>query len=214
MRPSPRFLVWLACLSACLATAPASARPVGCPASSSAHTGFIITLSNEEAFQVDRIVGDITYLRHLDNRLNTISTEELYRGLFTLVSDGPRGRSIFTYDVDPAALFPLQGAHIYAVGGSMIDSQGRSSRVERTIEIVDGGTRQMEQFHNVYGLCFYNVKRILAATVWPSLGLEFRQEKLWSESLRAVLYLRTEVYQNGVLTRVTEYDGKYIDFLD
>ncbi len=214
MRLSSRFLVWIACLSAGLAAVPASARPIGCPAASSAHAGFIITLTNEEAFQIDRIVGDITYLRHLDNRLNTISSEELYRGLFTLVSDGPRGRSVFTYDLDPAVLFPLQGAGIYAVGGSMIDSRGRTSRVERTIEVVDGGTRQLEQLYNVYGLCFYNVKRILAATVWPSLGLEFRQEKLWSDSLRAVLYLRTEVYQNGVLSRVTEYDGKYIDFLE
>lgn len=193
--------------------APAVAGPIGCPAASSAHVGFTITLTNQEAFRVDRIVDDVTYVRHLDNRLNTISSEEVYRGLFTLVSDGSRGRTIFSYDWDLASLFPLPGGP-FAVGGTMTDSRGHTTRVERIIEVVDGGTKQMEQLSNVYGLCFYNVRRILSVTTWPSLGLEFRQEKLWSESLRTVLYLRTEVFQNGVSTRVTEYDGKYIDFLD
>ncbi len=103
MRFPSRLLAWLACLSAGLAAAtPASARPIGCPAASSAHTGFIITLSNEEAFQVDRIVGDITYLRHLDNRLNTISSEELYRGLFTSSPMGrAAARSLLTMSIRP-----------------------------------------------------------------------------------------------------------------
>ena len=181
-----------------------------CPLGRSAETGYTLHFTNGEAFRVDKIVDDVSYVRHLDNRGNTLNSQELYKGLFTLVTFGGKGRTIYTYDVDPATLFPLSSEGYAEVGGEMIPENGRPSRVYRTWHIGGGSTKYLNSGEDREGLCLYNVRNVAATTVWPDLGLEFRQEKLWSDSLNMVVYLKTTVIENGVETRVREYDVDWI----
>lgn len=182
-----------------------------CPVGGNADRGYTLHFTNGEAFRVDKIVDDVTFVRHLDNRGNTLNSQELYKGLFTLATFGGKGRTVYTYDVDPAVFFPLSSEGFAEVGGQMIPENGRSSAVVRSWRVSGGGTKSLDAGDDRAGLCIYNIRTVDAVTVWPELGLEFRQQKLWSNTLNMVLYLRTTVVQNGVETRVREYDVDWIE---
>lgn len=182
-----------------------------CPVGGGVDSGYTLHLTNGEGFRVDKIVDDVTYVVHTDNRGNRLSSEELYRGLFTLATEDGRGRTTYTYDIPPAEFFALGSEGQAEVGGTMIPQNGRTSQVFRSWRVSGNGTKPLDAGHDRAGYCAYNVRYVDAVTVWPELGLEFRQQKQWSETLNMVLYLRTEVWQNGVQTRVAEYDVDWIE---
>ncbi len=181
-----------------------------CPVAGRVDDGYTLHLANDENFVVDRIVDNVVYVRHTDNRGNTLNAQELYRGLFTLATTGAKGRTVYSYDTDPAVFFPIKSEGNATVGGMMISENGRSSRVERWWRISGAGTKKLDSGTDREFLCIYNVQSVEATTTWPDLGLEFRQEKLWSDTLNMVLYLRTEVWEHGKLSRVTVYDADWI----
>lgn len=200
-----------AILAGCLAlVATAGAQAQQCPVAGRVDDGYTLHLTTDEMFKVDKIVDNVTYVRHLDNRGNTLNGQELYRGLFTLATIGGKGRTIYSYDIDPASFFPISAEGDATVGGMMISENGQSSRVERWWRISGAGTKRLDSGEDREFLCIYNVKTVEAVTKWPDLGLEFRQEKLWSDTLNMVLYLKTEVWENGERTRVRVYDADWI----
>ena len=200
-----------ALMAACLCVLGAGAASAQqCPVGGKVDEGYTIHLTSEEAFVVDQIVDDVVYMRHTDNRGNTLNSQELYKGLFTLATLGGKGRTEFTYDVDPATFFPERSEGFASVGGMMIPESGRPSRVERTWRISGAGTKYLNSGVDREFMCLYNVRNVEATTTWPDLGLEFRQQKLWAPTLNMVLYLRTEVWERGVQTRVTVFDADWI----
>lgn len=182
-----------------------------CPVGAGVDFGYTLHLSNGEGFRVDKVVDSVTYVSHVDNRGNRIGSEELYRGLFTLATDNNKGRTVYTYDIPPAEFFALGSEGTAEVGGRMIPENGRPSQVYRSWTLGGGGTKSLDAGYDRAGLCIYNVRYISSVTVWPELGLEFRQQKHWSDTLNMVLYLRTEVYEHGVQTRVAVYDANWIE---
>jgi hypothetical protein len=207
----PRCMAFSAALAVSSLAFIGAASAQQCPVAGKVDDGYTLHLTNEEMFKVDRIVDDVAYVRHLDNRGNTLDSQELYRGLFTLATVGGKGRTVYSYDVDPATFFPISSEGNATVGGVMIPESGRSSRVERWWRISGAGTKKLDSGKDREFLCIYNVKTVEATTTWPDLGLEFRQEKLWSDTLNMVLYLKTEVWERGVQTRVTVYDVDWIE---
>jgi len=193
---------------ACLLASGASAQQ--CPVGGRVDDGYTIHFTNEEAFVVDQIVDDVVFMRHVDNRNNTLNEQELYKGLFTLSSTGGKGRTVYSYDIDPGTFFPGNGEGITAVGGMMIPEYGRPSRVERSWWFTGSGTKYLNSGVDKEFMCLYAVREIEAVTTWPDLGLEFRQIKQWAPTLNMVVYLRTEVWEGGALSRVTEFDGDWI----
>lgn len=182
-----------------------------CPYGPSETRGYTLHFENGEAFHVDKVVDDIAFVRHVDNRGNTLNAMELYKGLFTLATFGGKGRTIYTYDTDPAYFFPLSSSGTEFVGGEMIPENGRPSRVERSWTITGGQSKWVHSGPDREWACWYNVREIEAVTVWPDLGLEFRQTKLWSRQLDMVLYLKTTVIQHGRETRVREYNTYWLE---
>lgn len=204
--------LWRVIVGATLAAALAAGGAVAqeCPVAGKTDDGYTLHLTNDELFKVDKIVENITFVRHMDNRGNTLNAQELYRGLFTLATTGGKGRTIFSYDTDPAVFFPIKAEGNATVGGMMIPEHGRSSRVERWWRVSGAGTKKLDSGKDREFLCVYNVQKVEATTTWPDLGLEFRQEKLWSDTLNMVLYLKTEVWEHGKRSRVTVYDADWI----
>ncbi|MEJ8573756.1 hypothetical protein [Microbaculum marinum] len=193
-----------------LAVTATTASAQWCPLGRSAADGYTLHFTNGEAFRVDKIIDDVSFVRHLDNRGNTLNSQELYKGLLTLATFGGKGRTVYTYDVDPAVFFPMHSEGYAEVGGQMIPENGRPSRVYRTWAIGGSGTKYLNSGPDREGFCLYNYRMVASTTVWPELGLQFRQEKQWSDSLNMVLYLRTTVIENGVETRVREYEVDWI----
>jgi len=182
-----------------------------CPYGPSETRGYTLHFENGEAFHVDKVVDDVAHVRHVDNRGNTLNAMELYKGLFTLSTFGGKGRTLYTYDTDPAHFFPLSSSGTEFVGGEMIPSNGRPSRVERSWTVTGGQSKWVHSGPDREWACFYNVREIEAITIWPDLGLEFRQTKLWSRQLDMVLYLKTTVIQHGRETRVREYNTYWLE---
>jgi hypothetical protein len=181
-----------------------------CPVAGRVDDGYTLHLKNGDIFKVDKVVDDVTFMRHMDNRGNTLNAQELYRGLFTLATVGGKGRTVYSYDVDPVTFFPIQAEGYAEVGGMMIPESGRSTPVTRWWRVSGSGTKKLDSGQDREFLCVYSVRRVEAVTTWPDLGLEFRQQKEWSPTLNMVLYLKTEVWQHGKQTRVTTYDAEWI----
>jgi hypothetical protein len=200
-----------AVLAACFCVLGAGAASAQqCPVGGKVDEGYTIHMKSEEAFVVDKIVDDVVFMRHTDNRGNTLNSQELYRGLFTLATLSGKGRTVYSYDVDPATFFPIHAEGYATVGGMMMPETGRPSRVERSWRISGAGTKYLNSGVDREFMCLYNVRTVEAITTWPDLGLEFRQEKLWAPTLNMVLYLKTEVWERGVQTRVTVFDADWI----